>query len=568
MLRRLFIRDFIIVEQLELEFETGFTALTGETGAGKSILIDALSLALGERAEASCVRAGGSRAEIAASFVLAGGPDHPLRRWLQDNAFDQMADHADSSQDECTCLLRRIIDSSGRSRAYINGATATLGQLRAAAEMLCDIHGQHAHHGLLRTETQRELLDAHAGILSLAGEVAQSYRQWQQLLTARLNAERDASSLERERETLLWQVEELHALAFNAEEWQEINQEHHRASHAATLIQGVDTAMDQLETGENTLIHQLEQMHGQLTSLSHHDAGLQETLVLLNDALIPLQEAAHALRHYQRHLELDPARLEMLEERIAAIHACARKYRLAVDELPDFIQQQETRLQELETAVDLTELAARAAQAEAGYRQLATRLTQARLATARQLSAAVSTSMQQLAMAGGRFEVQLTPLDQPTAHGLEAVEFMVSANAGQALRPLARTASGGELSRIGLAIQVIASQAAQAPTLIFDEVDVGIGGGVAEIVGRLLQDLGRIRQVLCVTHLPQVAACANQQWNVSKQEENGYTLSHITPLNEAGRIDELARMLGGLKITATTRRHAAEMLAAAHQPAR
>lgn len=558
MLRRLFIRDFIIVDQLELEFTTGFSALTGETGAGKSILIDALSLALGERADASCVRENCNRAEIAACFALPADTTHPLQQWLQEHSFNV---------DDDECLLRRIIDSSGRSRAYINGATATLGQLREAAELLCDIHGQHAHHGLLRAETQRELLDAHAGLSELARQVEQHYRHWQQLLTARMTAERDAASLERERETLVWQVEELRTLAFNPEEWQDINQQHQRASHAATLIQGVDTALAQLETGDTPLTNQLEHLHSQLQQLCAHDARLQDSVHLLNDALIPLQEASHALRHYQRHLDLDPAQLTILEERIASVHSCARKYRLNVDELPEFIHQQELRLQALETAVDLAELSAQAALAETEYRQLAQRLTQGRQTTAAQLSHSVSASMQQLAMAGGRFEVRLIPLEQAGAHGLENIEFQVSANPGQPLRALARTASGGELARIGLAIQVIASQASPVATLIFDEVDVGIGGGVAEIVGRLLQDLGRHRQVLCVTHLPQVAACAHQQWNVSKQEENGHTLSHIQLLDENARIDELARMLGGLKITATTRRHAAEMLAEAHQPA-
>lgn len=561
MLRRLHIRNFVIVDQLELEFSRGFSALTGETGAGKSILIDALSLALGERAEsaAAVVRTGAERAEVAASFTLLGAHADNVRAWLV--AHDLEADSDDADE----CLLRRVIDASGRSRAYINGASATLAQLRELGEFLCDIHGQHAHHSLLRSDAQRDLLDGQAGLLPLRREVAEKYRHWQRLHEACRNAERDASAAQRERDELDWQVKELQALAFDAEQWQEDNQEHRRLSHAATLIEGAGAALLQLEEDEQAIKPQLDHLLVRVRDLLEYDADLYETVELLGNAQIQLQEAAHALRHYQRKLDLEPQRLSELEGRIAAVMALARKQRVAVEELPDLLVRQTARLEELELLVDVEALAAQAAVAEQAYLAAAKKLSKGRAQMASTLSQQVSEAMQQLAMAGGRFEIQLSALASGAAHGLENVEFLVAANAGQPLRALAKVASGGELSRIGLAIQVIASQAAQTPTLIFDEVDVGIGGRVAEIVGRMLRELGDVdkgRQVLCVTHLPQVAACAHQQWNIAKEEVQGAVISRVRPLARTERIEELARMLGGVDITATTRQHAAEMLAA------
>jgi DNA repair protein RecN (Recombination protein N) len=550
MLRRLFIRDFVIVDRLELDFAAGFGTLTGETGAGKSILIDALSLALGERAEAGVVRVGCERAEVAAEFELPG--DSPLIAWLRANDFEA----------EDACLLRRIVDSGGRSRAYVNGMPATLAQLREAAEFLADIHGQHAHHSLLRVESQRSLVDAHGGLTALAREVAEKYRIWQHLREASLHAERDAAASLRERETLAWQVDELKALAFDAAQWQEDNQEHRRLSHAASLIEGSEAALAMLDEGETAIAPQLDQLLVRLRGLREYDADLGEVADLLGSAQIQLQEGSHALRHYQRKLDLDPQRLAELESRIADVMALARKHHVAVEELPELLVQQQARLDELSLLADPAALAERAAQAGKDYQSVGKKLSKGRGKVAADLSRLISAAMQQLAMAGGRFEVALEALPEGAAYGLERVEFMVAANAGQPLRPLAKVASGGELSRIGLAIQVIASQAAQTPTLIFDEVDVGIGGRVAEIVGRMLHELGQSRQVLCVTHLPQVAARADWQWTIAKESVNGITLSRVTPLDRNGRIDELARMLGGVKITETTRRHAAEMLGA------
>ena len=548
MLRRLYIRDFVIVDRLELDFAEGVGTLTGETGAGKSILVDALSLALGERAESGVVRSGCERAEAGAEFDVPGAS--PLADWLRDNDFDA----------ESGCLLRRVVDSGGRSRAYVNGAPATLAQLREAAEFLADIHGQHAHHSLLRAESQRGLLDAHAGLTPLAREVAEKYRAWQKLRQACEHAARDAAASERERETLEWQVKELKALAFEPAQWLEDNQEQRRLSHAASLIEGTEAALAALDEGELAVTPQLEQMLSRLDGLSDYDADLKEPLELLSTAQIQLQEAGHALRLYQRKLDLEPQRLAELEARMAVVLALARKHHVTPEELPQQLTQLASRLDELSLLADAAALAEHEARAQVAYADAARKLSKGRTKTAAELSAAVSAAMQQLAMAGGRFEIAMEKLSDGAAYGLESVEFMVSANAGQPLRPLAKVASGGELSRIGLAIQVIASQATQVPTLIFDEVDVGIGGRVAEIVGRMLHQLGQSRQVLCVTHLPQVAACADWQWSVVKEEHDGSTRSKVSPLDKAARVDELARMLGGVRITDTTRRHAAEML--------
>jgi len=548
MLRRLFIRDFVIVDRLELDFTAGFGVLTGETGAGKSILVDALSLVLGERAEAGVVRAGCERAEIAAEFdAPAGGP---LVAWLRSNDFEA----------EESVLLRRVVDAGGRSRAYLNGMPATAGQLRDVAAFLADIHGQHAHLSLLRPDAQRRLIDVRAGQLETAKAVAALFHEWRQLHDARVHAARDAEAALRERDLLDFQVRELEALGFETSRWDEENAEHRRLSHAVSLIEGVEAALallDESETAAGSLIGQAASKLGHLVD---HDSALQEPVELLDGARIQLSEAVHALARYRERLDLDPQRLGELEARIADVTAAARKHRVAAEELPETLAGLQARLDELRLAADPEALARREAAALEAFHAQAKKLTAARKKAAAELSRAVSDAMQQLAMAGGRFEVALAALTEPAAFGMDAIEFMVAANAGQPLRPLAKVASGGELSRIGLAIQVIASSAGEAPTLIFDEVDVGIGGGVAEIVGKLLRQLGRERQVLCVTHLPQVAAQADWQWSIAKETAAGETLSRVTPLDAQSRVDEIARMLGGVRITATTREHAREML--------
>lgn len=547
MLRRLIIRDFVIVDRLELEFADGFGALTGETGAGKSILVDALSLAMGERADASVVRSGTERAEISAEFdVIAGGG---LEAWLRANDYDTD-----------TCLLRRVIDSAGRSRAYINGAAATLGQLREVSDFLADIHGQNAHHSLLRGDAQRSLLDTHAGAQMLARDVAQAHGAWRAARAERLAADKDVEATLRERELIEWQVKELVALAFDAAGWQETEQEQRRLGNANALLEGASATLAALEEGEAASLPLLQHAGARLSELTGFDPALSEAAQLFESARIQLEESALALRRYQDRLELDPARLAELDTRIDAVTQMARKHRLAPQELPDLLQRLQGRLAELTLRADPAALAARESGAEAAFREVAKKLSAFRTKTAKVLSRAVTEGMQELAMPGGRFEVALESLPEGASSGLESVEFLVSANAGQPPRALAKVASGGELSRIGLALQVIASQANPAGTLIFDEVDVGIGGRVAEIVGRMLRELGKSRQVLCVTHLPQVAAQADWQWSIAKETRNGVTTSSVNVLDQGARIGEIARMLGGEKITETTRRHAAEML--------
>lgn len=547
MLLRLVIRDFVIVDRLDLEFAAGFGALTGETGAGKSILVDALSLALGARADAGVVRTSTEKTEVSVEFEVA--PDSALAAWLAANDFDTE-----------TCILRRIVDASGRSRAWLNGAAATLGQLRAAADFLCDIHGQHAHHSLLRADAQRALLDAHAGVQTLVREVAELHLQWRKLREAREAAERDVSATARERELLEWQVKELAALAFDPQSWLETEQEQRRLAHAASLREASENALAVLDEGEAPALSTLQHASGRLTELTGVDPSLGDVAQLFESALIQLDEAALALRRYRDHLDLDPARLSELDARIDAVTQLARKHRVVPEELPAVLANLEARLADLMLAADPAALAEREQQAAVRYRKAAEKLGAERKRAGEKLGAAVTAAMQELAMPGGAFEVALTPREEGAAHGLEDIEFLVTANAGQPLRPLAKVASGGELSRIGLALQVIASQSHAADTLIFDEVDVGIGGRVAEIVGRMLQQLGSDRQVLCVTHLPQVAACAEWQWSIRKEAQGEATVSRVEALDANGRIEEIARMLGGVKITETTRKHAREML--------
>ena len=548
MLRSLSIRDFVIVDHLDLEFDRGFGALTGETGAGKSILLGALGLALGGRGEAGMVRRDRERADVVAEFDLPerGG----LRAWL--------AEH-DLVADEGSVLLRRTIDAAGRSRAWINGSSVTLAQLRAASDWLADIHGQHAHHALLRPDAQRALLDAHAGARGLAAEVDTLYRAWQQLVRLQAEAEARSANSARERELLGWQVRELDELAFDASEWGELNAEHSRLAHAASLMEGADETLAGLGEGELAVCAMLRHFDSRVAALTEIDPSLTDVRELLCSAAIQADEALHALRRYRERLDLEPQRLAEIESRIAAVTGVARKYRVVVDDLPELRTQSQARLHALEASSDPARLAAEEARARKAFELAAARLSALRKPAAAALSAEISDAMQTLAMAGGRFEVALEAC-APAATGLESIEFRVAANPGQALRSMAKVASGGELSRIGLAIQVMTSRASDTPTLIFDEVDVGIGGRVAEIVGKLLARLGEDRQVMCVTHLPQVAACADWQWRIAKREQAGETLSEVRVLEASERVEEIARMLGGVNITPTTREHAAEML--------
>ncbi|KVD75798.1 DNA repair protein RecN [Burkholderia sp. ABCPW 14] len=549
MLRHLSIRDFVIVAALDLEFDSGFSVFSGETGAGKSILIDALALALGERADASVVRTGCARADISAEFT----PHDRVARWLDEHAFD--ADDA--------VMLRRVVDANGRSRAFINGTSATLAQLREVGEMLVDIHGQHAHQLLMRTDAQRELFDAHAGLVADAAAVARGFRAWRDATHAIEAALAHERERQLEREKLAWQLAELDKLAPQPGEWDEISTEHKRLTHSANLIDGVQGALDAISESDDAMLTQLGAIVSKLRSLAEYDSALNDALASLEPAEIQLQEASYSLSHYAQRLDLDPDRLAQVESRLDALHSTARKFRLPPETLHDEHEARRAQLAELDATADLTALQAIADKAKQAYLADAKKLSKARAQAAKALAAAVTTGMQELSMAGGSFEVALVPLADGGAHGLEQVEFRVAGHAGVPLRPLAKVASGGELARISLALAVIASAASPTPTLIFDEVDTGIGGGVAEVVGRLLHQLGQMRQVLCVTHLPQVAARGDHHFQVAKgQGGDGGTVSTVVPLDRASRIEEVARMLGGLEITATTRKHAKEMLTA------
>ena len=551
MLKNLIIRDFVIVDTLELDFSAGFTALTGETGAGKSILIDALSLALGERGDAGMVRAGCEKADITAEFDISGMPQ--LQVWLCEQEMEG---------DEGVCLLRRTLEASGRSRGFINGRSATVQQLREAGEHLIDIHGQHAHQSLLRTDAQRDLLDSQAGLNKEVETVASSFKAWQMLHRRRLQLEQNAGAVAAERELLSFQRRELESLNFVGAEWDSLQADHARLSHAANLLETAQFGVEVLADADTACLAQLNALTARLRSGLEFDAGLQDTLTMLDSAQNELQEAVYALRHYQQKLDADPQRLREQERRMADVVEAARKYRVAPEQLPQTLADIVARLDELGGNADLAELVQQDEAARGSYLEAARRLSEARITAAQAMSAEITAAMQTLAMQGGQFSVALLPLNEGNEHGLEIVEFQVAANTGSPLRSLAKVASGGELSRISLAIQVAASRAAAVPTLIFDEVDSGIGGRVAEIVGSLLKQLGKRHQVMCVTHLPQVAAQADAQWQVSKAAHAGKTLSSIRVLSDVERIEEIARMLGGVKITETTRKHAAELLGA------
>jgi DNA repair protein RecN (Recombination protein N) len=552
MLTFLTLRDFVIVPHLELNFATGFTALTGETGAGKSILIDALSLALGERGDAGVVRTGCERADISAEFDIAHLP--ALQHWLREQELD--------NEDEL-CLLRRVMDAKGRSRSFINGRSATLQQLREAGEHLLDIHGQHAHQSLLRPDAQRVLLDSYANLPDLAAHVAQLYQTWQTLQRRRIHLFENAAAVTAERELLQFQQRELQDLAFNSAHWETLQSDYSRLAHAASLLETAEFGIEVLSEADTSCLAQLGSLIGKVRDGVQHDARLSDILQILDSAQAELQEAVYALRHYQQRVETDPEQLREQEQRIQTILDTARKYRVQPAQLDDVLQNITARLAELGEDSDLATCAAQAQAAQQAYLTAAKALSKQRHATAKTLSHDITQAMQTLAMQGGVFNVALLPLAEGTAHGLESIELQVAANLGTPPRSLAKVASGGELSRISLAIQVATSQIASVPTLIFDEVDSGIGGRVAEIVGQRLKQLGTRYQVLCVTHLPQVAARADQQWQVSKSVHAGQTQSQITALTPDQRIDEIARMLGGTTITDTTRQHAAEMLAMA-----
>ena len=553
MLRHLGIRDFVIVEALELEFRPGFTVLTGETGAGKSILVDALELAVGGRADGSVIRDGAQRAEVAAEFDLP--VKGPLAAWLEEHQL---------GGDPGVLLLRRTLDRGGRGRAFINGHAATVAQLRDAGELLLDIHGQHAHQSLLRGAAQRALLDAHAALEPLALQVAEAFRSWRRLEQVAVEAQAQFAQREAERGDLEQRLIDLRKLAPLEGEWDLLAAEHSRLAHGSSLLAGAQSSLEALSEAEGACLAQLSAVAQRLRALSEHDPALTPIVEMLAGAEAQAGEAVRELRHYASRIELDPQALRAAEARIEALHAAARRHRARPAELVQLAKDLATWLADLELAGNPQALRQQVEAARALYERDASILSQARRAAAQALGKAVSAKMQQLAMKGGRFAVALNPLAEPASHGRENVEFQVSAHPSQPLRPLAKVASGGELSRISLAVQMVAAKSSPVGTLIFDEVDAGIGGAVAEVVGRALHALGAERQVLCVTHLPQVAAQGDEQWSVTKtaaaRKEGARVSTGVTRLERAARIEELARMLGGTEITATTRKHAAELL--------
>ncbi|MBV8034882.1 DNA repair protein RecN [Roseateles sp.] len=551
MLRHLSLKDFVIVPTLELDFEPGFAVLTGETGAGKSILIDALQLALGGRGDAGVVREGTAKAEICAEFDT---PPH-LRAWLDEAGFE--ADDA--------LLLRRIIDTTGKSRAWINGGVATLTQLRELADHLLDIHGQHAWQGLTRPAAVRELLDGFAGLDS--APLARAHADWKRAAEALHQARGQQADALRERERLAWQIGELDGLAPAEGEWEELNAEHARLSHGQSLIDAAQSALDALDEAEPSAQSLAGGALDQLERVLDHDARLLPAVQALRDVQAQLQDASHTLSAYLHKADLDPARLAELDERVSAWMTLSRRYRRQPQELPALLAQWRAELSALDAASDPAQLEAALAAARQTFDAEAKAASRVRGKAAPRLASAVTAAMQQLGMAGGQFDIALNATDGPQSWGLESAEFLVAGHAGSTPRPLAKVASGGELSRIALAIAVTASQAAtdNAPgTLIFDEIDVGIGGAVAETVGRLMKQLGHSadgrRQVLAVTHLPQVAACADRHLVVAKSLQDGATASRVAPVAGEARVAEIARMLGGERLSSTSLAHAQEML--------
>ena len=549
MLRALSIRNFAVVEALEVEFGAGFTVLTGETGAGKSILLDALSLLLGDRFETRQLRPGAERAEISAEFDLSDAP--AARAYLVEQ---------DLAEDE-SLLLRRTLDAQGRSRAWVNGRPATLVQLAGAGGSLVDLHGQHAHEAFGRTDTQRALLDAFGGFSVLARETASAWRAWREAKERRERGERDAAALGAERNELAAKHSELYALGATAAEWEELTAAQSRLAHAAGLLQAANLGVGELTVGAAARAGRRAALVQRLRLGATHDRDLDEVVALADQARIHADEAARALRAYRERLELDPQELSRIEERIGAIHVVARKYRVAPTALQELTAETAARLAALASEGDPAALARAEKLALDAYRELARQLSAKRKLAAAELAHRATKAMSALAMDGGRFEITLTPVPEPTSQGLEAVEFMVATHPKQAPGPIGRVASGGELSRLALALQVVLSEVGEVPTLIFDEVDVGIGGAVAATVGRSLRAVGTRRQVLCVTHLPQVAACADRHYRVTKTSSRKGVATELSPLDGSERVEELARMLGGHEITAKTRAHAKELLA-------
>jgi len=547
-LRRIVLRDFVIVSELELELADGFSVLTGETGAGKSILIDALQLVTGARADVGVIREGAARTDVSAEFDSSEAVD----AWLSETGFDAQP----------VLLLRRTVDAQGKSRAWINGSPTTATQLRELGEQLLDIHGQHAWQSLTRPDAVRGLLDAYGKIstINLTGLWAQ-WRLAQNLLEEARSAQ---DSLQRERERLAWQIGEVEKLAPVADEWEELNTSHSRLSHAQTLLDAAQSAVDVLAGEEQSVGNSLTSACQLLQHQEHLEPDFRELNELLVSSQAQIDDVVRSLRAYLRNTELDPARLAQLDERMALWVSLSRRYKRAPADLPALLSGWKDELTRLDAAADLAALEQSEKRAHSAYLAEAKAIAKARAKAAPLLSRAITQAMQGLGMQGGRFEAALEPLPSPQQHGLEEVSFLVAGHAGSTPRPVNKVASGGELSRIALAIAVTTSQLGTAQTLIFDEVDSGVGGAVAETVGRLMKQLGLDRQVLAVTHLPQVAACADHHLMVAKQTLGKGVHSTVTGVVGEQRVAEIARMLGGEHLSGTTLAHAKEMLQPRH----
>jgi DNA repair protein RecN (Recombination protein N) len=552
-LKRMTLRDFVIVRELELDLSSGFTVLTGETGAGKSILIDALQLALGARADTAWVREGASRAEVSAEFDISTVRKTWLNTWLEEAGFAV----------EDTLLLRRTVDTAGKSRAWVNGSSATATQLKELGDELVDIHGQHAWATLSRADAVRGLLDAYAG--NNCQPLSATWSQWRTASKALDTAKSALHNLKNERERVLWQLAEVGKLAPGADEWDELNAQHSKLSNAQSLLEAAQTAFSALQDDESEsgadVISGLVKARSALEARAHIEPEFKALADVLASNLAQLEDAAHSLNSYLRNTELEPQRLAELDERMALWLSLARRYKRTPEELPALLASWKEELTRLDASTDLAALEAAEQKAAKAYQAEATAISKKRRASAPKLAEAITSAMQGLGMQGGAFEVALTALDAPAEAGLEDVGFLVAGHAGSTPRPVGKVASGGELSRIALAISVVTSQLGTAQTLIFDEVDAGVGGAVAETVGRLMKQLGVDRQVLAVTHLPQVAACADQHLVVAKRLLGQHTESNVTEVVQTDRVNEIARMLGGAQVTEATILHATEMIA-------
>jgi len=546
-LQHIVLRDFVIVRELDLDLSCGFSALTGETGAGKSILIDALQLVLGARAESSVVREGAARAEISVEFDTT--PE--ILQWLDAEGFPNLAT-------DDPLLLKRTIDAQGKSRAWINGSLATATQLRALGDRVLDIHGQHAWQSLTRPDAVRGLLDAYAGVTLQA--LTQAWTHWRQATQTLQDARHAQTTLQEERERLLWQIAEVDKLSPALGEWDDLNSQHTRLSNAQALMDAAQNAIDALEDDDRGALRLLSKAQDVLQNQTDVEPEFSALVDVMASSLAQAADVAHSLNAYLGRTELDPARLQTLDDRMSLWMSLARRFKRTPQELPALYQEWKVRLSQLDAATDLDALEAAEVKAATAYQAQARKVSQARTQAAPQLATAITQAMQGLGMQGGRFEVQLDKTEQPTASGLESITFLVAGHPGSTPRPVGKVASGGELSRIALAIAVTTSALGTAQTLIFDEVDSGVGGAVAETVGQLMKQLGQDRQVLAVTHLPQVAACADHHLVVSKHSDAQGTSSQVTALSADARVNEIARMLGGEKVSDTTLAHAREML--------